>query len=119
MTTPTILQAWAAVAALTFLVLVVLAGLHFKDPKQRGILLFVACLVAAASWPLLLPYWAISLVWSGLGAVSLRRAKAATGLVEAHSSHSDPSERPPPPDAANAKPGTRFYGPGGSVKTKE
>ena len=65
-------QWWALLAAPTFLALVVMAGLHFKDPKQRGPLLFIACVIAAAAWPLLFPYWAIAFVWKVLGAVQGR-----------------------------------------------
>jgi hypothetical protein len=116
--TLTLWQAWGAVAVVTFLVLLVMAGLHFKDPKQRGALLLIACAVAAAAWPLLLPYWAIERwLWRPLGLLGLQREqkKRAAGLVAssvAHPVNTMPTTPPAP------KPPVRAYGEGGKVEER-
>ena len=108
--TPTLLDGWLFGAGLTFLGLLVAAGLHFKDPKQRGALLLLGCVLGAALWPLLVPFWGIErLLWRPLGALATRRllvqqAARASGLPADMAS-------PPPPKA-----GGRVYGPGGTVE---
>ena len=115
--TPTLLNGWLFGAGLTFLGLLVAAGLHFKDPKQRGALLLLGCILGAALWPLLVPFWGIErLLWRPLGALATRRllaqqAERARGLPPAMVAE---AAKPP---AAQA--GTRFYGEAGRVEVSK
>lgn len=108
--TPTLLNGWLLGAGLTFLGLLVAAGLHFKDPKQRGVLLLIGCMVGAALWPLLVPFWGIErLLWRPLGALATRRLLAQQS-ARASRLPADLAAPPPP------KAGVRVYGPGGTVE---
>ena len=111
--TPTLLNGWLLGAGLTFLGLLVAAGLHFKDPKQRGLLLLAALALAAFAWPVLVPFWAIErLLWRPLGALATRRMMGARNADALKVSLAQPPEGP---SVAKA---VRHYGDGGKVVEK-